>query len=136
MAFVVDSSIALAWLLPDEGGSAADALADRLETQRAVAPSIWLLEVGNALLTARRRERITDDVVDQLLDVLAVLPVEIDVEPATRTLPAVVALARRHRLTTYDAAYLELAQRRALPLATLDVRLAEACRTAGVAVLP
>jgi predicted nucleic acid-binding protein len=136
MAFVVDSSIALAWLLPDEGSSAADALADRLGTQRPVAPSIWLLEVGNALLTARRRERITDDMVDQLLDVFAALPVEIDVEPAARYLPAVVALARRHRLTTYDAAYLELARRRALPLATLDARLAEACRAADVAVLP
>jgi predicted nucleic acid-binding protein len=136
MSFVIDSSIALAWLLPDEQSSAVDALADRLTAARPVAPPIWLLEVGNALLTARRRDRLTDRDVDRLLEIVAALPVELDAEPAGNSLAAVVSLAREHRLTTYDATYVELARRRRLPLATLDTRLAGACRKVGVAVLP
>ena len=136
MPFVIDSSIALAWLLPDERSPAVDALADRLAAERPVAPPIWLLEVANALLTARRRDRLADRDVDRLLDIVAALPVELDAEPTHHSLAEVVSLAREHRLTTYDAAYVELARRRRLPLATLDTRLAEACRKAGVAVLP
>lgn len=136
MAFVLDSSVALAWLLPDERGGAADALLDRISAAAPVAPSIWPLEMGNALLTARRRERLTDRDVERLLEVLQTLPVEIDLEPSNRSLPAVVALSRAYGLTSYDAAYLELARRRTLPLATLDARLAAACKQAGIMVLP
>lgn len=136
MAFVVDSSIVLSWLLPDERPSPADGLADRLEAETPVAPALWTLEVGNALVTSRRRDRLTDRDLDRLLEVFRSLPVEIDALPASESLPEVVMLARRHRLTTYDAAYLELSRRRNLPLATLDARLAEAGRAEGVALLP
>jgi predicted nucleic acid-binding protein len=82
MAFVIDSSVALAWLLPDERLGAAEALADRLEVGTPIALSLWPLEVGNALLTARRRDRLTDRDVDRLLEVFSALPVEIEAVPA------------------------------------------------------
>ncbi len=136
MSFVIDSSVALAWLLPDERGQAADALVDRLESASPAAPAIWPLEVANALVTARRRDRIADRDVDRMLEVLFALPV--DVEPASGVdmLARVVAIARRHGITTYDAAYVELAKRRGWPLATLDARLKAACGIEGVATMP
>jgi predicted nucleic acid-binding protein len=136
MSFVVDSSVALAWLLPDEQSAAVDALADGLVNGPAHAPALWPLEVCNALVTAQRRKRITERETDRLLKALDSLPVELDAPPPGQTYPATVACARKLGLMTYDAAYLELAQRRGLPLATLDQRLAEAARKAGVAVLP
>ena len=136
MAFVLDSSVALSWLLPDESETGSDAVADRLETEAAVAPAIWPLEVGNALLVARRRDRLTDKDIDRLLAVLNALPVEVETGTAAGTLPAVMDLARTLGLTSYDAAYLELARRRAIPLATLDQRLRAACEKLGVERLP
>lgn len=136
MPFVVDSSVALAWILPDEHGSMADVLVDSLEGAPACAPSLWPLEVGNALLMAQRRKRLTERELDRILKVLQSLAVELDPTPFDQTFPAIVVLARKLGLTTYDAAYLELAQRRGLPLATLDMRLAECARKHGVVVLP
>ena len=136
MPFVVDSSVALAWVLPDEHGSPADVLADSLERSPACAPSLWPLEVGNALVMAQRRKRLTERDLDRVLKVVQSLAVELDATPVDETFPAIVAIARKLGLTTYDAAYLELAQRRGLPLATLDTRLAESARKLGVAVLP
>lgn len=136
MAFVLDSSVALAWLLPGERSDAADALAERLGAVTPVAPAIWPLELANALMTARRRERVTDRDVDRMLDVLLSLPVEVDASADHEALTRVMAIARRYGLTSYDAAYVELAQRRGWPLATLDARLAAACNLEGVAVLP
>lgn len=136
MGFVLDSSVALAWLLPDEGSAAVDALADRLERESVDVPAIWGLEVGNALLTAMRRTRIDMADVETSLAALAALPIRPDRSVEPEALTTVVALAARHGLTTYDASYIELAQRRQLPLATLDRKLREACAAAGVAVLP
>ena len=139
MGFVLDSSVALAWLLPDEGSAAVDALADRLERESADVPAIWSLEVANALITAMRRARIAKADVDAslaALAALAALPIRPDQAVGPEELTAVVALAARHALTTYDASYVELAQRRQLPLATLDRKLREACAVAGVPVLP
>lgn len=136
MSFILDSSVALAWLLPDEGNDAVDALADRLAQASAHAPPIWPLEVRNAMLVAARRERITHADVDRLLEALTALPVEIDHDGGDEALSRIVALARRFGLTTYDAAYVELAERRGLPLATLDARLAKACKVLKIPVLP
>ena len=136
MPFVVDSSVALAWVLPDEQGSMADVLVDSLEGAQACAPTLWALEVDNALVMAQRRKRLTERELDRILKVLQSLAVELDATPVAETLPAIVVIARKLGLTTYDAAYLELAQRRGLPLATLDTRLAECARKVGVAVLP
>lgn len=136
MAFVLDSSVALAWLLPDENNDAADVLADRLENEAAVVPAIWRLEVGNALLMARRRERLTDKDVERLLAVLIDLPVEQEPAPDDAALAKLMRIAREHGLTSYDAAYVEVAHRRGIPLATLDQKLSAACAGASVEVLP
>lgn len=136
MAFVLDCSVALAWLLPDEGSEAVDALADRLARASAHVPPIWPLEVRNALLVAARRGRIKDADVDRLVAILSELPIEIDRESDDDALSRILAIARRFGLTTYDAAYLELAERRSLPLATLDARLAKACKALKLPLLP
>lgn len=133
MSFVLDCSVALAWLLPDESNERTDALADRLEKESAHVPSIWSLEVGNALMVAVRRKRISEADLDRCVSALSGLPIEVD-SPAI--LADVLAIARRSGLTSYDAAYLELAQRRGLPLATLDEKLRQACKGLKVAVLP
>ena len=136
MSFVIDSSVALAWLLPDEQGSTADGLADRLADGAACAPALWPLEVGNALIAAQRRKRLTERETEQLLKTVETLPVDLDTKSTGESFAAVTACARKLGLTTYDAAYLELAQRRGLPLATLDQRLADAARKVGVPVIP
>ena len=133
MAFVLDSSVALAWLLPDEANEPTDALADRLEQENAHVPSIWSLEVGNALMTALRRKRISNGDFGRCISALSALPIEVD---AAAGLAGVLLIAQRFGLTSYDAAYLELAQRRGLPLATLDEKLRKACKALKVSVLP
>ena len=133
MSFVLDSSVALAWLLQDEANERTDALADRLEQENAHVPPIWSLEVGNALMMAMRRKRISEAEFDRCIAAVSVLPIEED-PPAA--LAGVLSIARRFSLTSYDAAYLELAQRRGFPLATLDEKLRQACKALKVAVLP
>ncbi|MFN3566678.1 MAG: type II toxin-antitoxin system VapC family toxin [Burkholderiaceae bacterium] len=136
MAFVLDSSVALAWLLPDEGSEAVDKLADQIEAETIVVPAVWRLEVGNALLTALRRERLARKDVERLLALVAALPVEQDLPLDDAAYARVMAIAQRFGLTSYDAAYLELAKRRGVALATLDARLRQASAKAGVAVMP
>lgn len=136
MPFILDSSVALAWLLPDEGSDALDLLADRLEQDSAQVPGIWPLEVGNALLVAQRRGRIKDGELGRMLALLDRLPIEIDCEGSKAGVLAIAQLAKQLGLTTYDAAYVELAHRRGLPLATLDQRLRAACDAMHVQVLP
>lgn len=134
--FVIDSSVALAWILPDEQDARTDSLADALESAPACAPALWSLEVGNALLTAQRRKRLTDREAERLFKALEALPIEFDSAPPAKVASAVFALAKKLGLTAYDAAYVELAKRRSLPLATLDSALAEGARKVGVPVLP
>jgi predicted nucleic acid-binding protein len=133
MAFVLDSSVALAWLLQDEANERTDTLADRLEQENAHVPSIWSLEVGNALMNALRRKRISDGDFDNCISALSALPIEVD---TTADNADVLLIARRLSLTSYDAAYLELAQRRGFPLATLDAKLRQASKALKVSVLP
>ena len=133
MAFVLDSSVALAWLLQDEAHERTNALADRLEQENAHVPSIWSLEVGNALMNALRRKRISDGDFDSCISALSALPIEVD---TTADVAGVLRIARRFGLTSYDAAYLELAQRRGFPLATLDEKLRRTCKALKVSVLP
>ena len=129
--FVLDASVAVAWLLDDEEEARADAALGQLETEVGLVPQFWHLEVRNALLGAERRRRIRVHEVDERLRTLAELPVRTDTEPRIGT---AFALARTHRLSMYDAMYLELAQRSDAPLATLDKALARAAGAAGLAV--
>ena len=136
MSFVLDSSVVLAWLLPDETNEAADRLADRLEQEFASVPAIWALELTNALLMAQRRGRIKDDELDRFISAVLALPIEIDRDSVGPGMSAILALARKLGLTAYDAAYLELAKRQGLPLATLDMKLRQACVAVNVQFLP
>lgn len=134
-ALVLDGSVTLAWLLADEQPAAAAQVLDRVVEDGAMAPGLWPLEVGNALLVAERRGRLSHRHRTQALQGLAGLPIAIDDETAGRAWRETLALAETHRLTLYDAAYLELAVRRSLPLATLDGALRAAAVTAGVPLL-
>ena len=135
MSFVVDSSIALTWCFEDEATEAADALLVRLTHDGAHAPSLWPLEVLNALVAAQRRGRISSKERHDRIALLHALPIILDTDTAGQSWAITSLLAERHGLTLYDAAYLELAQRRNLPLATLDADLRTAAHAIGLPVL-
>lgn len=132
MAFVVDASIAGAWLLPDEDITLAEQAMMRMADEDAVAPDLLRHEIRSILLSAERRGRISDDFVHSALSRFRGLPLKL-VGPGDDT--EVVRLSRKYRLSAYDAAYLALALLERLPLATLDRRLAEAARAEGVGLL-
>jgi predicted nucleic acid-binding protein len=122
--FVLDCSLTVAWFFEDEMNRYAQAVEDSLSTAAAVVPGVWHLEVANALLMGERRSRATEAKVTTFLRLLAALPIALDDETAGRAWQQSLHLARSHRLSVYDAAYLELALRCGLPLATLDDKLA------------
>ncbi len=106
--------------------------ADALASKRAVVPDLWHVEVANALLVGERRKRSTQANTVTWLGFLASLPIAVDEETKVRAFGNTVSLARTHELSAYDAAYLELAIRRGLPLATLDDKLKAAAQAVGV----
>ncbi len=133
MTYVVDPSLALAWLLPDEHNQEAEVIRQEIENGAdAWIPVHWWLEVGNALLMAERRGRITAEQATQALTLLDSLSLEEDEETAEQIPARTFSLARKHRLTLYDAAYLELAQRRGASLASFDSQLLDAAAKEGV----
>lgn len=133
---VVDASIALSWCFEDEHTALGDAVLSRLLEQTAVAPGIWPLEVANGLRSAERRERLDEHATTLAAQLLMTLPITVDETPRVEdALGRVLHLARSVGLTTYDAAYLDLALRRGLPLATVDDQLARAAVAVGVDVL-
>ena len=132
-AFVVDTSIALKWFLEDEEDRAdsLNILKGISETNRPVAPWLWFYEIGNALTFAVRRKRVVFEQVEEFLRLLEQMPIDVD-EPDRATALRLPYLCREHNLTTYDAAYLELAMRLQLPLATCDNALIRAAADVGV----
>ena len=135
MTLVVDCSVTLTWCFEDERTPATLAVLDRIADVGAIAPMLWPLEVLNALATAERRQRITAAQRHQLSGWMHNLPIKLDTETAAQAWASTALLAERHRLTLYDACYLELAHRLKLPLATLDQALRVAAQAAGVALL-
>lgn len=133
--FVIDASVTLAWCFDDESSDAADRALERLAVEPALAPAHWPLEVANGLRTAERRGRLQSSDLTRLRTLLDALPVEIAPVELATALWNVLESARANDLTAYDAAYLELAAVRGLPLATVDDRLRAACQQAGVDVL-
>lgn len=123
MGFVLDCSVAIAWCFDDEASAATDELLERIRDEVALVPGLWHLDLGNVLLHAERRGRITAGDVTARLELLAKLPIVTDDETTARALRETLTLARAEQLTTYDAAYLELAMRRGVPLATKDQAL-------------
>jgi len=136
MPFVLDCSITLSWLLPDERDAATDALIGELERTTAVVPAIWPYEVANALLVAQRRARIDKYDLIRVRGALAALPIEVEAVAGNHLLSAVSDLGERLGITSYGAAYVELAARRRLPLATLHARLRKVCVALKIEVLP
>ena|ERR1700722_3902693 len=132
--FVLDCSLALAWCFPDEHAPYPQSVLDTLATTAAAVPSLWFLEVANALLASERRGRCTAADITAWLGFLGALPIHTDAETAVRAWSDTLPLARTYNLSAYDASYLELAIRRGLPLATLDAKLKHAGTAAGVTV--
>jgi predicted nucleic acid-binding protein len=133
MPFVLDASVALGWCFRDEQLYVSDIVGDMLlERDRAVAPLIWWFEIRHAALTGIRRQRVTPEHVDAFLSRVVAASIELAAPP---TDTALFKLAHRHRLSFYDAAYLELAQREAIALATLDGALARAAAAEGVPLI-
>jgi predicted nucleic acid-binding protein len=123
MPFVIDASITACWAFDDEDHPVAALALDRIRADEVRVPSLWWFEVCNTLIVNERRGRLTEADVSAFLRGLSRLGVMVDREPDE---DHVLMLARRHRLTVYDASYLELASRESLPLATLDADLATA----------
>ncbi|MDF5727395.1 MAG: type II toxin-antitoxin system VapC family toxin [Rhizonema sp. PD38] len=135
MNFVLDCSIAMAWCFEDEATEFTDSLLESLVQATAKVPSIWFLEVANVLAISERRGRTNQAKMTQFLQLLRGLPIIADIKTEEKAFTDVLTLARTHRLTSYDAAYLELALREALPLATLDEGLKRVALNIGVTVL-
>lgn len=135
MSLVLDASSTLSWYFEDERTTAGEALMDRVAVDGAVVPSLWRYEIANAFLNAIRRNRIAAAYRDASLAELRYLPITVDRSGDEMTWTATLALADRFQLSIYDAAYLELAERRALPLATGDRALRAAAQTLELTVL-
>jgi predicted nucleic acid-binding protein len=135
VSVVLDASLTLTWYFDDEATLATDAVLDRVAEAGAVVPVLWRLEVANALQSALRQKRISALYRDEALNELAQLPIKVDHDTDTYAWTTTLRLAERFGLTMYDATYLELAQRRSLPLATLDKELRKASVALDLALL-
>ncbi len=133
--FVIDASVVLAWCFEDEASDLADRVLDRLDGDEAVAPAIWPLEVANALRTAERRGRIEMGDLARVRELLEALPIRVEPLDLRSALGEVMELARSLELSAYDAAYVALAARKGLGLATIDEPLRRACARAGVSLV-
>ncbi len=135
MSLALDSSVALTWIYADEGDEQTERVLQRVTQSEAWVPAIWRLEVANSLQQGLKRGRIDEDDRDLGLADLARLRIYVDPETDTHAWSTTLDLSTRFNLTVYDAAYLELAMRRGLPLATLDRGLRGAASSAGVPLL-
>ena len=135
MSLVLDASLTLSWYFEDERTPAVDAVLEQVVASGAVVPSLWRIEVANGFQTAIRRKRIDRDFRDHAIRRLGLLPITVDPESDTYVWTTMLSLADRFGITVYDAAYLELAQRRSLPLASLDKELSVAGQAIGVPML-
>ncbi len=129
---VIDSSVSVAWCFPDEQDAYSQTVLDALACEQAFVPDLWHLEVANTLLVGERRKRSTQANTVTWIGFLSSLPIAVDDETKAHAFGNTLNLARDHHLSAHDAAYLELAMRRGLPLATLDDKLKSAAQTVGV----
>jgi len=132
VAIVLDASVASAWFFEDERDEEALATLTYLENDVAFVPALWRWEIQNVLHVAERRGRLTEAGSSLLVGTLRLLQIRVDAQGADPTFGTELRLARRHQISVYDAAYLELAERLALPIATRDKKLAASAHDAGV----
>ncbi len=132
MQFVLDCSIAISWCLVDENNDYANAILAMMPDVEAFVPNIWSLEIANVLLVAERRNRITTKQSEQAIGLLESFLIQVDTATNANALGTTLVLGRTVGLTAYDAAYLELALRLGLPMATIDTQLAAAATRCGV----
>ncbi len=132
MTLVIDASLTLSWYFEDERTPQTDRILDQVAEHGALVPLLWRLEVANALQVAIRRKRINVAFRDRALTDLTRLPVTTDPDADTHAWTTTLRLADRFQLTVYDALYLDLAQRRELPLGTLDRQLRQSATALGV----
>jgi predicted nucleic acid-binding protein len=130
--FVLDCSLTMAWYFKDESNAYATAVRKALSESGAVVPALWPLEVANILVLGERHQRSTAAEASKWLNFLGLLPIRVDKETEARAWSDILHVARSYDLSAYDAAYLELALRLGMPLASLDDQLKTAARTAGV----
>jgi predicted nucleic acid-binding protein len=131
--FVLDASVAVAWCFDDEATKFTEGVLDLLSAGgEAMVPSIWPLEISNALLMAERRKRIALAKATALLVRIAGLPISVTPTDSRRAFEQILPMARQQGLSQYDAAYLELAVREGVALATLDGELQRAAKVVGV----
>lgn len=133
MPFVLDNSVVTGWYIRSQATDYTEAIANRLETDRALVPALWQLEFANVLKTACARGTLSIDTARLITDTIGALPIEVDAGPAPGA-RQLLELAVRYQLSSYDAAYLELAMRHGIPIASQDARLREAALAAGVSL--
>jgi predicted nucleic acid-binding protein len=133
--FVIDTSVVMSWCFKDETNRYADGILDFLEEATAMAPSIWPLEVGNVLLVAERKKRLSEADSMRFVTLLSELPIIVEQEPPERMMHKVLMLAREHKLSSYDASYLDLAMRKGLSIATIDKNLVAAAKRSQVPIV-
>lgn len=135
MPFVLDASLAMSWCFADESTPYSRSVLASLTDTWAEVPALWLTEVANVLAVNERKGRISSAVSDEFLDTLAALDIRVEQPNPPIDGKSLLPLVRKYRLTAYDAAYLELAQRKDLPIATLDRDLIAAAGQAGIALI-
>lgn len=135
-AFVIHPSVLVAWLSVNERTSQSEALLEMAEAKGALAPTLWRYEAANLLSGLRRRRQASEATVDEMATALPRLRIAIDTETDPRLFGPIYALSVRRNISVYDAAYLDLALRRGLPLATLDHELRRAAQDEGANLLP
>jgi len=132
--FVVDASMALTWCIEDESNDASDRILHHVLIEGGIAPAHWPLEMANGIRFAARSGRVDEPSIARARAIIEGLPIEV-LPVETPTALGLIAVAQTLDLSVYDAAYLELARARGLGLATLDKRLAAACRKASVSLI-
>jgi predicted nucleic acid-binding protein len=130
--FALDASVAAAWAFPDEDHPDAEAALEQIRTESATVPALWWFEVRNALVISERRKRLDESLTASFLSQLDRLPIATDPSPVES---AVFLIARRYGLSFYDATYVELAKRLAIPLATLDLAMARAAAAEEISLI-
>ena len=133
LPFVIDNSVVCGWFIQNQASPYSTAIAQRLQDNRAVAPGVWELELANVLRTACLRQRMNAEQAHGVLAQIATLPIDVARQGATPA--ALLSIALRFGLNSYDAAYLELALRLQMPLATTDAALREAALSSGVGLV-